>query len=896
MTSGWRRWLRIFTRDPQADVDTELRFHMDARVEDLVARGASLDDARAQALAEFGDVDATRERLGAIDRRIAGQHRRAEWWEGIAQDLRHTMRGLARSPGFTVMVVVTLALGIGANAAVFSVLDRLFLTYPDGVVHPEQIHRMEVHTTNRRTGTPQVRGVLSYPEYKELAQALPGSEIAGWGYWQAHLGAGAGAPQVNVTQVAGDYFGVLGVRAAHGRVFRADEWQVGTITPVAVISDAMWRTRFGADSAIVGKSLALGVHEYTIIGVAPRGFRGTDINAADLWVPLNTEGSWKPEAEHGVLSEFTAFIQVVLRLQGPRDAAHVVATGTRVMRGSRTARDTLATVTLPAAVGVSQEFIGKQGQIAKRLAGVAAIILLLACANVANLLLTRGMQRRREIAIRLALGVSRKRLGLQLLLETGVVAALAGAAALLVAVWGAGALRHALLPDNVWGSPAVGARVAAFTAFVAALAAVAAGLVPALQSASPNLNAALKAGGQSGATPRSRTRSALMITQAAFAVVLLGGAGLFVRSLQAVKGIDVGYDTSRMVVASANYDVDGTPPDGPSHGQRLTRAADLLRHAPGVQALGLAATPTMQSINFETLHLPGVDSVPTLEGAPPLTMFVSPGFFEASGIDLRAGRRFSDGDLKGSEPVVIVSESMARTFWPHDAAVGKCVIVGKAADPCRRVVGVVTDEHVVNIVEPTMMHLFLPLAQSAADGRPGEIVLRAAPGQVAGVVREARRELVNQFGDAAIPDVRAMRDVLNPQLQPWRLGAALFSGAGLLALLVAAIGIYSAMSYGVSLRRREIGIRMALGARGLSVARLIVGQGVRVVLVGIAIGVVAALAMGRLVASLLYGVTPHDPLVLSATAGVLIVVAIVACLVPARRAARVDPMETLRAE
>ncbi|HEX8725837.1 MAG TPA: FtsX-like permease family protein, partial [Gemmatimonadaceae bacterium] len=519
-----------------------------------------------------------------------------------------------------------------------------------------------------------------------------------------------------------------------------------------------------------------------------------------------------------------------------------------------------------------------------------------ACANVANLLLTRGMQRRREIAIRLALGGSRRRLVGQLLLESLVVAALAGAAALLVAVWGAAALRHALLPGNTWGTPAVGARVAVFTGLVAVFAALAAGMIPAAQTANPDLNATLKAGGLANASPRSRTRSALMVAQAALAVVLLGGAGLFVRSLQAVKSIDVGYDTNRMIVASATYDVDAGPTGGASRGALLQQTADRLRHAPGVEALGLAENPPMQSISIERLHLPGRDSVPTLDGAPPLTLFVSPGFFEASGIELLAGRRFADADRKGAEPVIIVSESMARTFWPHASAVGQCVIVGKPGDPCRRVVGVVSDEHVVNIVEPAMMNLFIPLAQSPNGGVPGQIVIGAAPGQVAAVVREARRELAAAFGAGANPKVQAMRDVLDPQLQPWRLGAALFSGAGLLALLVAAIGVYSAMSYGVSLRRREIGIRLALGARGAGIVRLVLSQGVRVVTAGVLLGVAAALALGRLVASLLYGVSPHDPLVLAATAAVLIVVAVAACFVPAARAARVDPMETLRAE
>ncbi|HEX8726141.1 MAG TPA: FtsX-like permease family protein, partial [Gemmatimonadaceae bacterium] len=775
-------------------------------------------------------------------------------------------------------------------------LNRLFLAYPAGVSHPEQLRRLEIHASDRRTGTARTRSVLSYPEYRGLTAAVAGVPVAGWGRDQEHLGTGPGAPMVNVTLVAGDYFGVLGVRAAHGRVFRPDEWQVGTLTPVAVISDAMWHARFDGDPAIVGTTLSLGVHEYTIVGVAPQGFRGTDINAADLWVPLNSGGSWQAGGFRLTSSAYSAFLQPVLRVSGATEEARAIGEATPVFRRSDMVRDTLATVTLPGMAGVSQEFIRKQGAIVTRLAGVAAIIMLLACANVANLLLTRGMQRRRETAIRLALGVSRRRLVGQLLLESAVVAVIAGAVALLAAVWAAGALRHALLPDNTWGTPAVGARVAAFTGLVAAFAALAAGMIPAVQTANPDLNATLKAGGLANSSPRSRTRSALMIVQAALAVVLLGGAGLFVRSLQAVRSIDVGYDTDRMIVGSAAYDVDAGPSGAASRGELLQQAADRLRHAPGVEALGLAANPPMQSISIETLHLPGRDSVPMLDGIPPMTLFVSPGFFDASGIALLAGRRFTDADRKGAEPVIIVSESMARTFWPHASAVGQCAIVGKPDAPCRRVIGVVSDEHAVRIVEPAMLHLFVPRAQSPNGGVPGQIVIGAAPGQVAAVVREARRELAATFGPGATPNVQAMRDVLDPQLQPWRLGAALFSGAGLLALLVAAIGVYSAMSYGVSLRRREIGIRLALGARRQGIVRLVLSQGVRVVTAGVVLGVIAAFGFGRLVASLLYGVSPHDPLVLAATAVVLLAVAVLACVVPAWRAARVDPMETLRAE
>ena len=895
MIAGWRRWLRIWRRDEQTDIDAELRFHLEARIEDLIARGTLADAARVQALEEFGDVDVARIRLGEIDRRIAEQHRRAEWWEGIAQDLRHTMRGLARSPGFTVMVVVTLALGIGANAAIFSVINRMYLQNPPGVVRPGEVRRVEVRSPRGRTGQIDSRAVLSYPEFRDLTQSAPGFDLAAYVMNPEHFGRGEEAPTVNVTAVAGAYFGVLGVRITHGRGFATDEVGMGVRAPVAVISDAMWRVGFGGASDIIGRHLSLGVHEFTIIGVAPRGFRGVALGASDLWVPLNTYGSWTSKASE-LFGLHSAFLWPVVRLTTPAQASQLTSSATLAFRRSPMVRDSTTTAELLSITDGLTAFNPKEAAIATRLAGVAAIILLLACANVANLMLTRGMKRRREIAIRLALGVSRQRLLTQLIAESMIVGVIAGAAALLVAVWGATALRHVLFPDVRWGAAAVDGRVAGFTAVVALVAGLAAGLVPALQTSNPDLIGSLKGGVASGDPGRSRTRSALLIAQAAVSVLLLAGAGLFVKSLQSVKGIDIGYDTGRMIVASASYDVDAAPATGTSRGVKLAEVAERIGHLPGVESVGLALNGPMEAISFTFVFLPDRDSTPQLGGLPPVTQTVSPGFFAASGIRVLAGRGFRDDDRIGSEPVVVVSQSMAKIFWPNESALGKCIILDQRTSPCRLVVGVVSDEHVVDIVEQTAMQFFTPLAQSPYAGKAGQIVILAAEGQTSRVVAETQRAIVATFGPPAIPRVRVMADILAPQLRPWRLGAALFSAAGLLALLVAAVGIYSAVAYGVSQRTREIGIRLALGARGGDVATLIVAQGVRTVVVGVAIGIASALVLGRFVASLLYGVTPRDPVVIGTVAAVLVVVAIVACLVPAWRAARVDPMETLRAE
>ena len=894
MTSGWRRLLRIFGRDAARDIDAELRFHMEERVEDLAARGATPDAAHRQALAEFGDIDATRAHLSTIDARIAARSRRAQWWEGIAQDLRHTLRGLVRSPGFTVMVVVTLALGIGANAAVFSVLNQFFPRTPPGVTTPSQVRRLVVNAMRSRTGKSWARDGFSYSEYNDVAASVPGAALAAFTQETDHLGAVGATPSVNVVYVLGNYFGVLGVRVVTGRGFRPEELTMSARTPVVVISDALWHARFARVASILDSSLTLGVHRYTIVGVAPAGFRGTELNAADVWVPLNAQGSWKPDGQRLADLQFESFLQVVARVPTPADAARLITGATAAFRQSQLVHDTLATSELTALTAGLSPGDQRQSMVATRLAGVAAIILLLACANVANLLLTRGMRRRREVAIRLALGVSRRRLVTQLMVEIAIIAALAGGAALVVAVWAAGGLRHALLPDITWAGSVLDGRMAAFTAAVACFTAFAAGLVPALQSARPDVNASLKAGGSGGSQSKSRMRSTLIVVQAALSVVLLAGAGVFVRSLQAVKHIDIGYNTEQTILASARYDVDAEPAGGDPGARLLPEIAERLRHAPGVQAVALAQLPPLASISILRVFLPDRDSVPQTE--PLVSQVVGPGFFDAAGIPLLSGRSFTVADRAGSEQVMVVNQSMARAFWPGERAVGKCVIVKSRSAECRQVVGVVGDEHIANLVEGGSMQFFLPLAQGPGNQDAGQIVLRAAPGQVNLVVAEARRAITAAFGPGAMPQVRALRDIVDPQLRPWRLGAALFSAAGLLAALVAAVGMYSAMSYGVSQRRREMGIRLALGARPQNLTWLVVGHGVRVVAVGVVIGILASLALGPLVASLLYGTSPRDPLVLTCAAVGLLVVAVVAGLVPARRAARVDPMETLRQE
>ena len=693
----------------------------------------------------------------------------------------------------------------------------------------------------------------------------------------------------------GDYLGLLGLHPVIGRFFSGTELAVHELTPVAVISRRLWERDFGGTADVLGKPLELGPHRYTIIGIAPDGFRGTRLDEVDIWLPFNAWPSWVGRSPDWYERTGTLMIRVLARVPSTTPGGTVAAAAGQGLRTDGLTWDSTATaVTAPLRGAGDPEFFGRQEAVAKRLAVVAAIILLIACANVTNLTLGRALARRHETAIRLALGVSRRRLVMQMLTESLVVAVIAGAAAALAATWGAAALRHLVLPEVAWGAPSFTAAVGWFAAVVSLLVGLAVGVLPAMQGTRPDLVGALKQDSRGAGHAGGRVRSSLVVVQAGLSVVLLAGAGLFVRSLQRVQSIDLGYDVPSILFVSPRAGEDTAAARAVD--AALPSLAERMRHAPGVERAALMFMPPMYGISWIDTYLPDRDSLPGGRRSAPTVLLGSPGFLATLGVRLVAGRLFTDGDRRGAEPVLVVNQALAQAYWPGQSALGKCLILEKRADPCRRIVGVVENAHMVDVIEKPSPAYFMPLGQAPDNRTPGTIALRVAPNReaaarvaVTGLVRDA-------FGPSVRPGLRSMAEQVAPRYRQWRAGAVLFSLAGVLALLVAAVGIYSTMTYSVNQRTREIGIRMALGARGASVARLIVGQGVRVVLVGIAIGVVAALAAGRLVASLLYGVTPHDPLVLVTTAATLVVVAIVACLIPARRAARVDPMETLRAE
>lgn len=892
--SGWKKLARLWRPAAERNVDDELQFHFEQKVADFVAQGMSARDARARAEEEFGDVATVRDSLTEIDHRVASRKKRAEWWESFGQDLRYVLRGLRRSPVFTSTVVITLALGVGANAAIFSLLDRLYLQPTPGVVNAHEVSRVYQRFQNRNEVATRSR--FAYPEIRALRESAPeGTTVATYMSGKPRLGRTGDAPEVRVTYVEGDYFRVAGVQPKLGRLFAPDEYRADGMAMVAVLSDALWRSKYGADPAAIGQTIDLGAHRHVIIGVSPPAFRGFELDAADIWVPLNSMGNLQTRKPDWYESKSMIAMGALLRIPRAGDSLAFQSRAARALKSVGIIGDSTSMVFM----GSPTATLSSRGQNAEltlstRLAGVAAVILLIACANVVNLLLSRANQRQRETAVRLALGVSRQRLLRQILTESVVMALLSGMIALYVAHVLGTIMRTLLLPDVAWGTAIVGPRLITVTMLLSVVAGVAVSLISTAQYSRPDLSGALKATSRNGGRRSHWVRSGSLVAQTGLSIVLLAAAGVFVRSLKGVEAIDIGYDINNVAFVWVGNDTEIA-----NHRtdiiERIPALAERISRTPGVQSTALVSIMPMYGFGFESLFLPDRDSLPPSNGAEKSMSIVSPGYFSTVGIKLKKGRDFELTDRKGAEPVIIVSELLASNFWPGQDALTKCVIVGERTDPCRRVVGVVGDTHFSAIVEGDAMQYYVPAEQFPPSGSM-RIAVRVADGQLNAIQPYLIRAVRAEYPDWAIPTVKTLASALERELRPWRTGAAIFTGAGLLALLVAAIGVYSSIAYTIEQRTREMGVRIALGARVNDIVRLVVGEGIRVVGAGILLGTLAAIALGSVVKSLLYETSPRDPLVLTASAVVLLAVAVIASGIPAWRASRVDPLAALRSE
>jgi predicted permease len=893
--AGIRRFFRLGVRRAHlaaADAEREIDFHLEARMEQLLRQGMSREEARVEAMRRFGDVEGTRADLSASAVRLEAQLALRDRLDGVRDDLRYASRALARNRGFTIVVVLTFALGIGANAAMFGIIDRLLLSGPAHVVDPDRVQRLYVSTVHPAEG-PQTFPHFGYVTYAMLRdQGRTGQRVAA--YTNAYLqlvGEGTSADRVPVASATWDFFPLLGVRPAVGRFFLREEDSPPEGQRVVVLSHELWTRAFGADSAIIGKTVRVSAEPHTVVGVAPPGFTGVSLAPVDAWVPMtlyqpvsNFTTSWRGQ-----------WLQVVARLAPGATPDGASAEATALYRrnyAGRAAEHRSATLSLrPTAANT----VGAEAQeitVARWLVGVSVVVLLIACANVANLMLARGAGRRREIALRLAVGITTRRL-LRLLLLEGLLLAFAGCMlGLVLAYWGGSVIRALLLPDVAWIGAPVNPEVLAVATVISVACGLLVALVPSLQATRVGVTSALKAGSPQAGAPRSRLRGALLFAQCALSVVLLVGAGLFLRSFQRVRQLDLGFQPEHVLMVRLSWPPADHTPRRQRSGYESALAA--VRARPDVRHAGIAVgTPFGFSFGVD-LWVPGRDSIPALPGGGPYASVITDGYFEAMGTRLVNGRMFTGEDRANSERVTIVNEPMARTLWPGQDPLGKCLQIFNQTLPCARVVGVVAEMRRNQLREPSAMQFYVPYGQEVGIGG-SSIMLRATgtPQEVAPRIQRDLREL-----DPSLMYVQAqpLLKSIDPLRRQWRLGAALFGIFGVLALAIAAVGLYSVIAYLVAQRTTEFGVRMALGATGGRIVGLVVRGGMTVAVAGLAAGVGAALVAARHAEPLLFDTSPRDPIVIAAVVAVLLAVALLACLVPAARATRVDAVMALRAE
>jgi predicted permease len=895
-----RRLFRLAVRRPalrEREVDEEIRLHIDLRAERLVRDGWTPEAARVEAQRRFGALIDARPRLLEAARHRDTRMRWSDRLDGVRQDLTFALRQLRAAPWVTGAAALTLALGIGANATMFGVVDRLLLRPPALVVDPGRVTRLYIE--RRREGLRgRVMPMVSAPAYFAVRDSTRAfAAVAAFFPTEHVVGEGDGARPRRVLEASGNYFSLLGARPALGRLFGPDDDRAPAGSLVAVLGDRYWREQYGADPAAVGKTIVVEGTRYVVVGVAPRGFNGIELERVDVYVPLSAI-AFHARSHDWATNDRMAWMRMVARLRPGADAAAAEREATTALR--RTAPDTSAfdhgarvlasSVVEARAPMPSDRRTG--ASIAAWLGGVAAVVLLVACANVANLLLARAVRRRREIAVRTALGAGRGRLARQLLTESALVAASGGALGLLVARWGGAAVREVLLPDVDWSGAVVSGRVLLFALGATALTALLTGLAPVLHVAAQGVAVGLRTGAREGGGRRARLRTSLLLAQAALSAVLLVGAGLFVRSLRRIGALDFGYEPTRLLFVELSF------PNGVRDDVQLAaydRALERARHVPGVARAALTMSSPFYSLIGGDLAIPGFDSLATLGPDFPLYNAVSPDYFATMGIRVARGRPLLPTDVDGAPRVVLVNEAMARRIWKGVDPIGRCVRVGGDTMPCAEVVGVVHTVINNDLRERPQLQYYFPLAQKMSDNTLRALVVRAA-GRPELLVPTLRRELAAAAPGARYVDVVPLEERIAPQVRPWRLGATMFSAFGALALLIAAVGLYSVMAYVVAQRLHEMGLRMALGARGRDVLGLVLRQGLGVAAAGIALGSGVALAAGHWVAPLLFDVSPRDPVVFLGVAATLGAVAAAATLVPARRATRVDPTEALRAE
>jgi predicted permease len=908
---GIRKFFRLGVRRRDIvarNVDDEIRAHLDMRAEQLIRDGFAPDAAREEAIRRFGSMDDARRDLQQHAHQRERTMQIREWFEAFTQDIRYAARGLKREPLFAGFVTATLALGIGANAAMFGVMDRLLLRGPEHIAEPSRVMRVYLRETVAGQGEFSTNrfGYVMYDVLKHDAHSFDGvAAYVASSLGQTVMGHGADAQMIMQGQATADLFPTLGVQPALGRFFTAREDSTADPERVAVIGYRLWRGAFGGDRAVVGKTILLRDIPYTIVGVAPEGFTGPQLRQVDVWVPVSLHLTLP--SDNWMRTWHARWLEVITRLKPGVTPQQAALDATAAYRHAYRGGDTTDAHAEIYVAPLSSNEVGKESteaSVSRWLVGVALVVLLIACSNVVNLMLARAVRRRREVAVRLALGAARRRL-IQLLLTESMVLTILGGAAGLAVAWVTGQLMRAvLLRDVEWSSSPVDGRVLAVSAIIALGAGIIVGLVPALQSSRLDLTSALKSGVREGGGQRMRLRAALTIAQAALSVVLLAGAGLFVRSLSNIRALDLGIQPQRMLIVSPRWPAIATQDSATREAESARRdrvlvdAISRIRQMPRVEHAALSIGLPFRSSLSRPIRVTGFDTIPALAGGYPEISAVDSDYFATVATRALRGRTFTSADRPESEPVAIVSDLMGKTLWPGRNPIGECIYVGAKREElttCLRIVGIVADVHRFRLKEKTGTHYYIPMGQERGIGGGMNLIVRPRA-DAPSVIPDIRRLLQAMDPTIQYVNENTLQDDIEPQIRPWRLGASVFGLMGVLALLVAAVGLYSVMSYLIAQRTHELGVRVALGAQSADIISLVFRGSIGMAAAGIAVGIVLALAMGRFIEPLLFDASAYDFGVLGAVSAVMLAVAALACVLPALRAKRVDPMEAMRAE
>jgi putative ABC transport system permease protein len=878
------RFFRISTLGSvQSEVDDEMRFHIQTRIDALMQAGSSRADAEATALREYGDLTAARKQLASIDRRRARRGAWHEWLASLAQDIRFGIRALRARPAFALTTLITLALGIGGNAAIYSVVYAVLLkplpfAQPDRLVHLWEVFKSEVDS----------RSEASYPDYLDWrSRNHVFADVAGY-HGAGYLLGTDRAAVVRGAKSTWNFFGVLGVKPLIGRAFVRGEDDIGA-PRVALLSYGIWLSQFAGDRHVIGRTIMLDGAPATVVGVLPQDFQFAREGSAEIWTPIDR--GVRQREQRG-----NHWLNVVARLRDDATLPIASKNMSAIMRdlareypNSNNGRDAQL-------IPLRDELVGSVRPLLLVLYGAVAVVLLVACANVANLLLMRGTDRRREIAVRVALGAGRGRLVRQLLTESLLLSIAGAALGLVFAQVGVRSIIAAIPAATRGGIPAlsnagVDMHVIAYSAVISIIAGLVFGLVPAIRTSRASVQDVLRDGGR-GSTASASLRDALVVGELSLTMMLLCGATLFGRSLSRLLSLDLGFHPQH--VTTAGILLPGkTYSDPAAQVMAFARVEAAVRSLPGVSEVGMISKLPLDfgnSLGFDIAGRP-----PSAPGQYPTASYreIAGSYFSTLNIPIMTGRAFDARDVATAPEVAIVNRAFAVAYLEGKDAVGGAVVLGRK--DTLRIVGMVGDVPIGNLgikIPPT---LYIALAQSSANFMNVVIRGEGDPGQLA---RALEKLVTEQVPGAAVVHIAPMDRLISQSSSVFMrrfplLLVGVFAGT---ALILAIVGIYGVVSYSVAQRSREMGIRLALGAQPRNLVSMIVREGGWITAGGVAIGIVATLIASRFVAKMLYGVAPSDPVTYVAVSGLLTAIALVAMVVPARRAARVDPAVTLRSD